>query len=187
MAGQFHNIYWNKDIGLPWLTLPAQVTEFGGAPSSYIGTLAAAPYLSGSRAQLDGAANSTAMLAGLRSGYETSLAVTRNVAPLWRSLQQAHGIARLDAYEWQLSIDGSANAQVKLDATLARGAGDLVRDMAYALRDAGFKSLCFYAATPQQPVLWDINSFAWALNTSFGGTPTAKERAVRQLIKDTGQ
>jgi hypothetical protein len=186
LAGQFHNLAWLEDFGLPWLALPAQSNVFG-APASYLGSIAAAPYLSGSRSQLDTTSTSRAMLAGLRSGFESSLAVTRTLLPAWRSLQQAYGIARLDAYEWQLSLDGSANAQVKLDTTLARGAGELVRDLAYALRDAGFKSLCFYAATPQQPLLSDINSFTWALNTSFGGEPTAKERAVRQLIQETGQ
>jgi hypothetical protein len=186
MASQFHNMVWVRDFGLPWLALTAQRRSFG-APGSYIGTLATAGYVSGTREQLDAAANAGAMLAGMRSGYDYSLAVTRNLMPAWRNLKQGYGIARLDAYEWQLGMEGSANAQVKLDATLAAGAGDLVRDLAYAMRDAGFQAMCFFAGTPQQPLLADGNSFFWALNHSFGGEPTAKERAVRQLIAESAQ
>jgi hypothetical protein len=186
MASQFHNMFWVKDVGLPWLAAPAQLSAFG-APGSYIGTLSTAGYISGSQQQIDGAANVADMLAGIRSGYDYSLAVTRSLLPNWRNLQLAYGIARLDMYEWQIGLEGSGNLQMKHDATFSPGAGDLVRDLAYALRDAGVNTMCFYAGTPQVPILTDVNSFAWALNTSFGGTPTAKELAVRQLIIESGQ
>ncbi len=186
MASQFHNMVWVKDFGLPWLAAPAQQLAFG-APGSYIGTLSTAGYISGNQQQLDSATNVEDMLASIRDGYEYSLAVTRNLLPAWRNLQLAYGIARLDAYEWQIGLDGSGNLQMKHDMTFAPGAGDLVRDLAYALRDAGVNTMCFYAGTPQVPILTDVNSFAWTLNTSFGGAPTAKELAVRQLIIDSGQ
>ena len=110
-----------------------------------------------------------------------------SMAAEWKRLQVQHGFARLDAYEWQLHTHGSANAKVKLDANLDPAAGALVKSLAYAMRDAGFQLMCFLSAMPQMPVVTDVNSFLWALNTSFAGPKTAKGQAVAQLIAESSR
>ncbi len=184
-AGQFHGIHWHRDEILPWLSQKPQVAEFGGPPSSYFGSLSAAPYLSGSEQQLDGAKDAAAMARGLEKGFEGSLEKTREVLKEWKRLQTQYGIARLDAYEWQLHTHGNANAKVKLETNLDPVAGVLVKSLAYAMRDAGFQVMCFLTAMPQMPVVTDVNSFLWALNSSFAGPKSPKGQAIAQLIAES--
>jgi hypothetical protein len=181
-AGQFHGIHWHRDEILPWLSRRAQVDDFAGLPGTYLGSLSAAPYLGGSETELDGAKDVGALTRGLEKGFEGSLERTRVLLAEWKRLQAQYGMARLDAYEWQLHTHGSANAKVKLEANLDPKAGALVKSLAYAMRDAGFHTMCFLTAMPQMPVVGDVNSFAWSLNTSFGGPRSAKGRAVEELI-----
>jgi hypothetical protein len=184
-AGQFHGIHWHRDEILPWLSRKPQVDTFGGLPNSYFGSLSPAPYLSGSEAQLDGAKDAATLVRGLEKGFEGSLERTRVLLKEWKRLQLQHGIARLDAYEWQLHTHGSANAKVKLDANLDPAAGQLVKSLAYAMRDEGFQVMCFLSAMPQLPFVGDVNSFLWALNPSFAGPKSAKGQAVAQLIAES--
>jgi hypothetical protein len=184
-AGQLHGIHWHRDEILPWLSRKPQVSAFGGLPNTYFGSLAAAPYLSGTQDQLDRAADVDAMVRGLEKGFDTSLERTRVVLREWAQLRRLHGIARLDAYEWQLHTHGNANAKVKLDVNADPAAGRLVKALAYAMRDAGFGAACFLSVTPIAPVVDDVNSFLWPLNASFAGPRSAKGRAVAELIAET--
>ncbi len=186
MAGHFHGIHWHRDECLPWLSQAPQLAQFKGPPKSYIGTLSPAPYLSGSADQLDKAADVSAMVRGLEKGFEGSLETTRKLLAEWSRLRAQHGIARIDAYEWQLHTHGGANAKVKMDANFAPEAGRLVTVLAHAMRDAGFQVMCFLTAMPQAPVVTHVDSFLWSLSTDFSLTSTAKGRAVAQLIAESG-
>ena len=208
MAGQFWRREFSTEPGLEWLARTEQVSAFKGGINSYIGSLSAAPYIQGSETEMDTAPTPEALLAGLRSGYQNSLALALPLMAAWKTLQSTYGIKRLDAYEWQLHLHGQKNVEVKLAATLSTDAETLLIDQARALRDAGFQALCFLSVSPQTvgnvlkrddggiPILdndgnfiWEpfIHTFAWPLNTSHAGPRTAKGRAVDALVVETKQ
>ncbi len=207
MAGQFWRIEFSTQPALEWLALSPQSSQFKGAPKTYIGTLAAAPFLQGEE-DMHTETDPIRMIDGLRAGYTFSLANAIPKAALWKSEQLKYGLKRMDAYEWQLHTDGQRNVEVKLAANLADAAGTLLIDQAHAMRDAGFMTMCFLYVSPQtvgyvgkrdaqgnfvldangnvvlEP---NVNTFAWPLNTSFGGPRSAKGLAMEALIVETRQ
>jgi uncharacterized protein YbbC (DUF1343 family) len=76
---------------------------------------------------------------------------------------------------------------VKMDMTFAPEAGVLLKDMAHAMRDAGFRQLCYLMVSPQMRFAGNENTYLWPLNESFAGLKTAKGQAVAELIVETGQ
>jgi hypothetical protein len=186
MATHFQNPEWLSLRGLPWLEDRAQTRQFG-LPSSYVGTLAAAPYISGTLEEMDAAADAQTLLDGLRDGYRESLAQVVSRMPAWPAMKARFGIARMDTYEFQLHTHGSQNLQVKYDASLDPEAGTLVTDLSHALRDGGFRTLCYWNVSPQVANVNDINSFAWSVTTDWSLASTAKGRALAGLIAETGQ
>jgi hypothetical protein len=191
MAGQYANIYWTRELGLAWLAEESQRALFGGLPNTFVGTLSCAPYLQGGDsdgvAEMDVAPDVASMLLGLRSSFAYSLAALPAYCAHWSALKTEHGIGRLDAYEWQLHLDRPANQEVKRLTTFSPGAGELVRDMARAMRVAGFNVMCFLMVSPIKSHIPDVNSYLWPLNESFGGPKTAKGLAVAELVVETGQ
>jgi hypothetical protein len=208
MAGQFWRREFSTEPGLEWLARTEQTSAFKGAINTYVGSLAAAPYLLGSDAQMDAAPTPQALIAGMRSGFDYSLVQAVPMMMAWKALRTAHGIKRLDAYEWQLHTHGQKNVDVKLAASLSADAEILLLDHAHALRDAEFQAMCFLSVSPQTvgnvlkrddngiPILdangdfiWEpfIHTFAWPLNTSFDGPRTAKGRAIDALILESKQ
>jgi hypothetical protein len=136
---------------------------------------------------MDKAPDAASLLAGLRRGYEVSIDSIPGFAKPWREMQRRYGIARLDAYEWQMHLHGHANRAVKLAATLDPGAAPVIKELAHALRRAGFQTMCFLSASPQEPNPEDVNSFAWALTRGFSPPWSPKAQAVRELIQESGQ
>lgn len=187
LAGQFYNPYWTRDLGLPWLAQAAQAAEFGGAPNTVFGTLAAAPYLHGTDEEMAAAPDVASMEAGLRSSFAYSLDKLPAFLAPWTALRTQYGIARLDAYEWQLHLHGQANMDVKREMTFAPAAGALLKDMAHAMRDAGMRQLCYLMVSPQKAFATNENTYLWSLNESFAGPRTPKGQAVAELIAEAGQ
>ncbi len=187
LAGQFVNLYWTRELGLPWLSLPAQVADFGGLPGTYFGTLASAPYLQGTEEEMAAVPDVASMEAGLRNSFTYSLAKLPAQAAQWEAVRKQYGIARLDAYEWQLHLHGAANQAVKMAMTFAPAAGALLKDMAHAMQAAGMRQLCYLSVSPQRALATDMNSYLWPLNESFAGPRTVKGLAVAELIAETGQ
>jgi hypothetical protein len=186
MCGQAANIGWQKDQGLPWLSLPEQIKALGGPPSSYIAALGIAPYLSGDDAEMDKTSSADEMLKLLRSGYANSLEATKKRLVAWRKLQSAYGIQQLVGYEWQLHTHGNNNRAVKFDANHHAAAEQLILDQALAMRDAGMGLMCYLSISPGSTSRDIPNSWLWPLTQNWDLSSTPKGRGVLKALAASG-
>ncbi len=202
VAGQATRLSWEIDHKFPWLSLPAQVAEFGTIGSCF-GSLMVAPYLSTNKQALakdaarlledlrndvadDGHGSASP---SLRSYIQGFLGLRHTSFAGMRSLASQHGIQRLDAYEWQFhqhDVPMALNLLVQQGETHRAAIKQLMIDQVHAMADAGFSTMHFLSGSPMEPA-GNNNHVQWPLATGFSRPPTPKYEAVLALIAESGQ
>ncbi len=173
------------EIPLQWLSLPAQVAEFGPL-TSYCYSISSAPYPAGEWAEMDVGASPTpeSILSGLRSGYAYDANFMLRYADTWRQLQQQYGIAELSAYEGITPHTDGAYAQQnsvnKQRAHLHPEVRTLIRDFGTGLQQRGYGASCYFVGYPMGHLENDLFSL-WGVNRRFG-EDSYKMLGVKDLI-----
>ena len=180
---------WMITTPLSWLSLPAQVAEFGPV-NSYCWSISSAPYPGGEWAEMDEVRSPTpeSIVAGLRSGYSYDLPFMLAAADQWLAVKNQYGIPELTAYEGiGPHTDGpfaQANSVNKYGAHIHPDMRRLVADSGRGLRDRGYGACCYFVGYTGAYNPQDLFSL-WTVNQRFG-EDSPKMLGVKDLIALSG-
>jgi hypothetical protein len=176
---------WTVEVPLAWLSLPAQVAEFGPV-NSYCWSISGAPYPAGEWYEMDEIRSPTpeSILAGLRDGYSYDMPFSHAQADRWLVLKNQYAIAELSAYEGiTLHTDGPAstsNSVAKYGAHTHPDARRLVYDFGAGLQQRGYGACCYFVGFPGKYSQQDIFTL-WGVNQYFGEN-SPKMLGIKDLI-----
>ncbi len=180
---------WIIEVPLAWLSLPAQVAEFGPV-NSYCWSISGAPYAAGEWFEMDATRSPSpeAILSGLRSGYSYDMPFAHAQADRWLALKNQYGIAELSAYEGIAPhTDGSSatdNSVNKYGAHIHPDMRRLIVDFGTGLKNRGYGACCYFVGYAGAYVQQDLYTL-WTVNQAYG-EDSSKMLGVKDLVALSG-
>jgi len=196
LVSQMANMYWIRDIMIPWLKLPAQVAEFGPFENLFY-AISGACYTGGEEAQMATPANATEFLKSLNGDPTALQFFTYNLQRLatlndpaqgsmlsWKNLATQHGV-KVGAYEGGIHTHDSQNLAVKMATHLAPGMNQHVLDLVHAAKTQGWDFFFWLSGRVAKYVATNENTFTWPIAQGFlPANSTPKWDAAQILLAE---